>query len=159
MNTALRVLVLAALAGGLWAGPAALAQSDKANVGQIGTIDGREAEEVQQVGATDRRDAEEVQQITPSTGGKVLIDPAAGQASRSAAVQQSGGRDLCDPSVPDSVRKAAGVDCSRQISIERLAGRKHDVLQVELVERCHHRRARRALPQQYFRVVLLDRRP
>lgn len=121
MNTALRVLVLAALAGGLWAGPAALAQSDKANVGQIGTIDRREAEEVQQVGATDRRDAEEVQQITPSTGGKVLIDPAAGQASRSAAVQQSGGRDLCDPSVPDSVRKAAGVDCSRQISIERRA--------------------------------------
>jgi len=30
-------------------------------------------------------------------------------------VDQPEGRDLCDPSVPDSARRAAGVDCEREI--------------------------------------------
>ncbi len=33
-------------------------------------------------------------------------------------VDQPEGRDLCDPSVPDSARRAAGVDCEREISAD-----------------------------------------
>jgi hypothetical protein len=67
----------------------------------------------EQIGGTTGGDAESVQQIAPADGGGI-------------DVEQPTGRDLCDPSVPDSARRAAGVDCEREIPAD--AGRARPAL-------------------------------
>ncbi len=42
--------------------------------------------------------------------------PAQGAPQGKTRVEQPEGQDLCDPSVAEAVRRAAGVDCERQIS-------------------------------------------
>ncbi len=78
-------------------GTVAFAQTiEQLNLGASGSA------ALDQLGTADRRDAEDVPQIAPANGGGI-------------GVEQPTGRDLCDPSVPDSVRRAAGVDCEREI--------------------------------------------
>jgi hypothetical protein len=91
-----------ALAGAMT--PAAMAQ---------GSDTGGSLSVPEQIGGTTSGDAENVQQIAPADGGGI-------------DVEQPTGRDLCDPSVPDSARRAAGVDCEREIPAD--AGRARPAL-------------------------------
>lgn len=116
------VLTVLAAVAVLASAPQAVAQGSKTEVDQVSRTDRRDAEEVPQLGLSqDREAAEEVRQIAPGQGSKVLIDPLAGQLPKSATVNQSGGRDLCDPTVSEAERRRAGVDCSERIRIERKA--------------------------------------
>jgi hypothetical protein len=55
-----------------------------------------------QLGATDQRGVEDLQQIDPAHNGDVNVE-------------QSTGRDLCDPQTSAAARRAAGIDCRSNI--------------------------------------------
>ncbi len=57
-------------------------------------------------------------QIATQNGDPTLIESISGDASGGVDVEQTaGGRDLCDPSVSEATRRAAGVDCSARVEI------------------------------------------
>jgi len=79
-------------------GAVAFAQTiDQLNPGASGSA------ELDQLNTTDRRDAKEVPQIAPADGGGI-------------GIAQPTGRDLCDPSVAEAVRRAAGVNCQSNLA-------------------------------------------
>ncbi len=70
------------------------------------------------------------EQIGGTTGGNSTFQIETGLVpltpDEKTRIDQPEGRDLCDPSVPDSARRAAGVDCEREIPAD--AGRARPAL-------------------------------
>jgi D-alanyl-D-alanine carboxypeptidase len=86
-------------------GAVAFAQTiDQLNPGASGSA------ALDQLGTIDRRDAEDVQQIAPASGGGI-------------DVEQPTGRDLCDPQVSEAMRRAAGIDCQSDLRTDGMRPR------------------------------------
>ena len=92
-------------------GAAAFAQTiDQLNPGAPGSAEldqlspgASGSAELDQLNTIDRRDAEEIPQIGRANGGGI-------------GIAQPTGRDLCDPSVAEAVRRAAGVNCQSNLA-------------------------------------------
>lgn len=73
------------------------------------------AQTVNQLPTVERRAAEEVEQIAPRDGADAArIEEIPVEDRPGLAIEQPQGRDLCDPSVSEAQRRAAGVDCSER---------------------------------------------
>lgn len=70
-------------------------------VDQLAPANGQAAPDVGQISAPNGDDAARIEEIGP---GDVDV-----------SVEQPQGRDLCDPSVSEAQRRAAGVDCTRKV--------------------------------------------
>lgn len=59
------------------------------------------------------------EQLAPDdVGDRTRVESITPQGPADVQVEQPKGQDLCDPSVPESVRRRAGIDCEREISVD-----------------------------------------
>lgn len=106
---------LIGLAAALLVAAAAHAQTD---IQQLQPGEPASGVRTDQLGATDRRDAEELDQLAPgAVGDRTRVESIGPSGQTGVGIEQPEGRDLCDPSVPESVRRRAGVDCERELSV------------------------------------------